>query len=124
MGIGHIKRQYANHPATPKYIGDFQMVKYFDRHIIERHLAFFFRDNSTELICNFCPCDTVKKHPTCSATFIELQPLLEHLRFFHARAPENCTHFQHQCAPNSIMSYTSASVRERAILLFPDSNPT
>jgi hypothetical protein len=125
MGIGRIKRRYTNHPATPKYTGDFQMIKYFDTHIIERHSALFLRDNSTELICDFCPCDAVKNHhPTCSATFTHLQPLLEHLRSCHARAPEHLKRFWHRCAPISITSYTSASVQETAIALFSDSNPT
>jgi hypothetical protein len=125
MGIGRIKRRYTNHPATPKYTADFQMIKYFDTHIIERHSALFLRDNSTELICDFCPCDAVKnQHPTCSATFTHLQPLLEHLRSAHARDPEHLKRFWHRCAPISITSYTSTSVQETAIALFSDSNPT
>lgn len=124
MGIGRIKRKYTDHPATPVYTGDFQMIRYFDTHIIERHSALFLRDNSTELICDFCPCDTVKNHhPTCSATFTHLQPLLEHLRSFHARAPENLKRFWHRCAPISMTNYTSKSVQETAIALFSDSNP-
>ena len=124
MGIGHIKRKYSNNPATPKYTKDFQLISYFDKHITEQHARLFLRPNSTEYVCDLCPCDTITSgSPTCSATFTHWKPLLEHLRGSHAQTPEDLIRYLHHCPPVSIEAYTSISVREMAILRFPESNP-
>lgn len=124
MGIGHMKRKYNNNPATPKYTKDFQLISYFDKHLTEQHARLFLRPNSTDYICDLCPCDAITSgSPTCSATFTHWKPLLEHLRSSHAQAPEDLIRYLHYCAPVSIEAYTSTSVRETAISLFANSKP-